>query len=522
MTPRDHRQSSIGKGSLVRRPCLGASIGTKAAATASAASGAGDEKVKLAALRKLKIEKGRVALVEYDDDSTLAGPNGPAFDFLPPRTIVKIVLNPAKGSNIQIEVWLPAADKWNGRFLGVGNGGAAGRISSGSLAWPLYGGYAVATTDLGTAPNADSGIGNPEVWKDFGFRATHLMTVVAKQVVAAYYGKAPEFSYFSGGSTGGQQALQEAQRYPEDYDGIVASVPAHCRVPLHAYFLWNDQILNRCPFTESQQNNVILAGKDYMAAREIPQTAGKLVSDPRCDGKDIEAVIQLAREKDPTLTDDHAAALRKLFEGPRHDITGERIFCGIPFGSSFDIARGNLYLFKWVFGADKDLMSIDFGKDMDAYAAALGPYLNAENADLGKFERRGGKLIMISGTADSCVPYTASLDYYERVAEQCGSLEKAQAFIRLFLVPGMSHGSGPGINKLPSILALVIRWREAGVAPDQLQAKRIVDGKIEIDMPLYPYPMKTGHSVETGFKPVEGPRRGVDRVAERFRPPAAE
>lgn len=436
--------------------------------------------------------------------------------------MVKIVLHPAKGSTIQIEVWLPQAEKWNGKFLGLGNGGAAGSINPGSMTGPLCGGYAVATTDMGTAPNADSGIGNKEVWKDFGFRATHLMTVTAKQVIKAYYGKDPEFSYFNGGSTGGQQALQEAQRYPEDYDGIVANVPAHCRTPLHAYFLWNDQILNACPFTETQQYNVMAAGTEYMASCEIPQTAGKLVSDPRCNADDIEAVIKLARAKDPTLTDAHAAALRKLFDGPKHAITGVRIFCGIPFGSCFDIARGHLYLFKWVFGADQDLMALDFGKDIDTYTAALGPYLNAENADLSSFAKRGGKLIMISGSADSCVPYTATLDYYERVAEQCGSLEKAQAFIRLYLVPGMSHGPGPGINKLPSMLDLVINWREKGVAPDRIQAQRVVEGVTELDFPLYPYPTKTGYTVETGFKPVDGPRRGVDRIAECFRPPAAE
>jgi feruloyl esterase len=161
---------------------------------------------------------------------------------------VKLLLQPAKGSNINVEVWLPDTAKWNGRFLGLGNGGAAGKINSGSLAGYSAAGYAVATTDMGTAPNADSGIGNREVWKDFGYRATHLMTVVGKQLVQAHYGKGPEYSYFSGGSTGGQQALQEAQRYPEDYDGITAAVPAHCRAPLHAYFLWNDQILKKCPF----------------------------------------------------------------------------------------------------------------------------------------------------------------------------------------------------------------------------------------------------------------------------------
>lgn len=473
-------------------------------------------------LRDLKIEKGRFTLVEYADSPTWTAPNETEFRDVPPRTIVKVVLNPAQGSNIHVEIWLPKLENWNGRFLGLGNGGAAGSINPGSFVAPLTAGYAVATTDMGTAPNENSGVGNPEVWKDFGFRATHLMTVVAKQVIVAYYGKTPEQSYFNGGSTGGQQALQEAQRYPEDYDGIIANIPAHCRTPLHAYFLWNDQILNRCPFTESQQRNIIQAGNDYVAGREIPQTAGKLVSDPRCSAQDIDAVIALARAKDPTLTDEQAQALHQLFDGPRHAVTGERIFCGIPFGSSFEIAHGHLYLFRWVFGEDRDLQTINFGKDIDTYTATLGPYLNAENADLRAFEKRGGKLIMISGTADSCVPYTATLDYYERVAEQCGSLEKAQTFIRLYLVPGMSHGPGPGINSMPNMLDLVIRWREQGVAPDRIQARRIIEGQTELDIPLYPYPMKTGYTKEDGFKPIEGLRRGVDRIAERFRPPAAD
>lgn len=304
-----------------------------------------------------------------------------------------------------------------------------------------------ATTDMGTAPNADSGIGNKEVWKDFGYRATHLMTVAAKRVVRAYYGREPEFSYFSGGSTGGQQALQEAQRYPEDYDGILAQVPAHCRTPLHAYFLWNYRIFRECPFTEAQEANVIAAGNEYMASRELPQTAGKLVSDPRCTPQDIEAVVALALKKDPTLTAKHAEALRRLFGGPVHAVTGERIFDGLPFGSTFGIARGNLYLFHWVFGKERDLTTIDFGRDIDAYTAALGPYLNADDPDLRAFERRGGKLIMVSGSADSCVPYHASLDYYERVAELFGSPERVREFCRFYIVPGMSHGPGPGVNR---------------------------------------------------------------------------
>ncbi|OYW75381.1 MAG: hypothetical protein B7Z37_13820 [Verrucomicrobia bacterium 12-59-8] len=487
-------------------------LGTLAAMAAVAAPP--EHTDQLAPLRQLQIDAGKIVLLE--NKRATADKN------LPPHTVVKLVLNPARDSNINVEIWLPEAAKWNNRFIGLGNGGAAGRINSGSLAGPLARGYAVATTDMGTAPNPDSGLGKPDVWKDFGYRATHLMTVCAKKVIRVYYGRSPEYSYFNGGSTGGQQALQEAQRYPEDYDGIVANVPAHCRTPLHAYFLWNDQIFHQCPFTSTQEENIIAVGNEYMSAREIPQTAGKMVSDPRCDGKDIEAVIALARKKDPTLTDQHAEALKKLFDGPKHTITGERIFDGIPFGSSFKIAHGHLYLFNWVFGKEKDLQSLDFGKDIDTYTAALGPYLNAENADLTPFEKRGGKLIMISGSADSCVPYHASLDYYERVIEHFGSLEKVAAFCKFYIVPGMSHGPGPGINHLPDMLNLVINWREKSKVPHTLRAQRLVDDKTEIDIPLYPYPEKTSWDSTGGFKPVNGPRGGVDRVAERFRPKAAE
>ncbi len=436
---------------------------------------------------------------------------------------MKLVLNPAKGSNINVEISLPDAGHWSGRLLGLGNGGAAGHINSASLAGPTAAGYAVVTTDMGTAPNPDSGIGNREVWKDFGFRATHLMTVAARQVLAAYYGKGPDYAYFVGGSTGGQQALQEAQRYPEDYDGIVATVPAHCRTPLHAYFLWNDQILRKCPFTKSQQEHIIAAGNEYTAAREIPVAAGKFVSDPRCNAQDIAAVIALAMKKDSTLTPEHAEALRKLFDGPRQATTGLRIFNGIPFGASLDAAHGHLYLFKWVFGADKNLDDINFGADIDAYTAALAPYLNAENPDLSPFEKRGGKLIMTVGSADSVVPYHATLDYYERVIAHFGSLAKVQSFFAFYLVPGLSHGGGPGINQTPSLLEVVRSWRENGTAPGVLPGLHVADGKKEWEMPLYPYPQKTGWDAGTSsYKPVDGPGGGVDPVAERFRPPAAE
>lgn len=475
---------------------------------------AADTPAMLDSLRHVALDDATVTLLERQDAPVLQAANAPPLTGLPPRTVVRLVLRPAPGSNIAVEVWLPDPERWNGRFLGLGNGGAAGLIHARGLAEACRGGYAAATTDLGTAPDPSSGNGNPEVWRDFGHRATHLMTVAAKRLVRAAYGREPGFSYFVGGSTGGQQAMQEAQRHPDDYDGIVARVPAHCRAPLHAYFLWNHQILSRCPFTPAQQQAVIAAANRHLAAREGPQTAGRMVSDPRCAPEDIAAVIALARTLEPGLTDAHAEALRKLFDGPRHAVTGERIFGGVPLGSSWGNAAGNLYLLHWAFGAERDLLRLDFGADIERYLAALGPDLNAEDDDLSRFRDRGGRLLLLSGSADACVPYHATLDWYERLCERVGSLEAAASFCRFYLVPGMGHGGdGPGVTHLPDLLAAVVAWRERGEAPEALRCRRVVEGVTELELQVPPYPARPDGSA--------GPRGGVERVAARFRAPSA-
>ena len=464
----------------------------------------------LAAVQNLTIVSGTITSAQRETTPIPIGPGKPQINVA--CTIVKAVLHPAKGSNINVEVWLPDPQNWNGCMLGHGNSGAAGHIGESSFYSSLRDGYATVTTDMGTAPNPESGIGNPEVWKDFGFRATHLMTVVGKQIVQSFYGKGPDYCYFSGNSTGGQQALQEAQRYPEDYDGIVAGFPAHCRTPLNAYFLWNYQILSQCPFTKTQEDNVIAAANEHMATREVPAIAGKFISDPRCSSGDIEAVIALARQKDPSLTDAHAAALLKLFDGPRDAATGERIFNGVPLGTAFESTTQVPFLCQWVFGPKKDLHTINFASDMDTYTAALGPYLNAENPDLSAFESRGGKLIMITGSADPIVPYHVSIDYYEKVIAHFRTLDKVQAFFQFYIIPGMAHvKGGPGLRPDADCVALVRAWREKGMPPGAITGRRAVPGEAELSMPIYPYPTKTGSDAATSiYKPVDGPRGGVD------------
>ena len=302
-----------------------------------------------------------------------------------------------------------------------------------------------------------------------------------------------------------------------------ANVPAHCRTPLHAYFLWNDQILKKRPFTDQQKANIQQAGIEYMASRQVPALAGKCVADPRYTSKDIAGVIHLARQKAPELTDTQAEALRKLLDGPRHEVTGERIFGGIPFGSSMDDAHGHLYLFAWAFEGKKPTDDINFGEDIDTYGRVLGPYLNAENPDLSAFKKRGGKLIMVSGAADSIVPYHATLDYYERVIEQFGSLKKVRSFCRFYLVPGMGHGGQATGLGGPNTLRMLMDWREKGTAPNEITCRRVVNDETEVEMPIYPYPQQTTWNAKTdSYQPVNGPRGRVEQVARRFLPAPAE
>jgi feruloyl esterase len=186
-----------------------------------------------------------VTITEIQDISSgnFPIPGGKTIANLPAFIRVAFTSKPTPESNIRSEIWMPK-DNWNGRFLGTGNGGGAGAISYGSLVSGVLRGFATANTDMGTSPNVLEAVGHPEIWADFGYRATHEMTVVSKAILQIFYKNADYYSYFTGCSTGGQQALMEAQRYPDDYNGIIAGAPANNRTHLHASFIWNVKSAN--------------------------------------------------------------------------------------------------------------------------------------------------------------------------------------------------------------------------------------------------------------------------------------
>lgn len=433
---------------------------------------------------------------------------------------VQAVATPTPDSHIGIEVWLPAM-QWNGRLLGTGNGGGAGRIAyEMGMVEGLKRGFAVANTDMGTAPDINRTIDHPERWIDFGHRATHEMTRVAKGLVAAFYKVASFRSYFAGCSTGGQQALSAAQRCPADYDGILAGDPGNNRTHVASYFLWNYAALNASPAA-----NLSTAQWSMVSRRVLAACAGKdggapgdaFLTDPRrCDFDPASLpVCEAGASGDECLTGAQLASLRRLYAGPVNPRTGERIYAGLALGSEAmplgPLAQSDpatwpaqqFYPFRWSMGAAFDPATFDFDHDLDRVDARLSSTLNANSADLSDFERAGGKLMIYTGLADPAVPYSEVIDYYDRLSVTTGDPVRTAAFARLFLVPGMGHCFGgrgatdigqPFTSDVPpahenDALMSLVTWTEGGAAPDFLVARSPVgDGRPASERPVCAYP----------------------------------
>lgn len=476
------------------------------------------------------------------------------FTDLPAFCRVSLQLKPTEESNIRVELWLPLA--WNGRFLGTGNGGGAGSISYTPLAMGVRRGFATANTDMGTSPNANEAIGHPERWVDFGYRATHEMTIAAKALIQLYYERSASYAYFMGCSTGGQQALMEAQRYPSDYQGIIAGAPANNRTHLHTGFLWNFRVTNQgegAHFTKEQiariSRKVVEHGR--MTDGGVHQ-GDNFFTDPRQLQFDPQTLAASQRDKDGEgLTDEQISALKLIYAGPTNPRTGERIYTPLPYGSEdcgggLDLQQNPevlpsslLYPFHWVFGANFDYAAFDFDRDLDTLNERLAPILNANNPDVSEMKALGGKILLYTGTADPLVPYQDALHYYERVIAHQGGLDQTQDFFRLFLVPGMGHcGGGPGLNEIGTrgvdgllvdsehdILSAMVEWVEYGKAPDELMATAFMDGfapnGVSFQRPIYPYPklpvyISGDPDLPASYQAVEQPRGGVLIPADKY------
>ena len=419
-----------------------------------------------------------------------AGGPPPAPRTIPEHCRLQLVLKPTSDSLINMELWLPPADKWNGKFMGAGNGGFAGSIQGMSNDMPaaLRLGYATAGTDTG---HQDAGgewaIGHPEKMIDFGYRATHEMTVKAKQLVKAFYDRGPQFSYFKSCSTGGRMAVMEAQRYPEDYDGIIAGALANRHIHMWISGVEQSARLARNP------DQKITAAHAALVNNLVTNTCDTLkegfVNNPRACRVDFSTLKCTAgKSGDACLTDAQMKTVETFYGGVKNS-KGELIFSGkalgLPIGASpanpnpgggtFDLVR--------IAYNDKDFPweKFDLDRDMKVLDDKIG-YVDAVNADLGKFKSSGGKLLLYHGWGDTAITPENTILYYESVLNKMG--QNQSDWMRLFMAPGMAHcGGGPGVNTFDSISAIE-KWVEKGQAPDTL----LGTGANSMTRPLCQYP----------------------------------
>jgi feruloyl esterase len=452
---------------------------------------------------------------------------------LPSRCIVKAIARPTSDSEIKAELWLPAAD-WNGKYGQAGNGGWAGAIPISSLASAIQRGYAAAGTNGGHDAAGENGpagwaIGHPEKLIDFGYRALHETGVFAKAVIHAFYGKEAGRSYFVGCSDGGREALMEAQRYPEDFDGIIAGAPANDWSNHFTGFVWNEQALLREPEGSIPPGKLPAIQKAAVAACDaLDGVKDGLIEDPRACRFDPAVLTCKGADSADCLTAPQVATLKKIYEGPRNPRTGKQIYPGYPPGheaipgawqpwiiaspqeKSIQIMFGNSFYGQAVFEDPHwDFRTLNFDSDVSLAAEKAGAVLNSTNPDLRSFRAHGGKLIQYHGWADAAISPFGSIEYFEKVRSFFSKYPDPRSsgtvadFYRLFMVPGMGHcGGGIGPNSFGNggnrfsgdpdhdVITALERWVEKGVAPERLIGTGNAGGDPAktLTRPLCPFP----------------------------------
>jgi feruloyl esterase len=450
-------------------------------------------------LATLQVPHTTITKAEVVTGGTFAPPTGKALADLPPFCRVTATARPSTDSEILVEIWMPLSH-WNERLEGTGNGGFAGKISYGALAEGLRRGYAVANTDMGmaTPPGQDASIffNRPERWKDWGYRATHEMTLVAKQLVRAYYTREAMHAYFVGCSTGGEQALMESQRYPDDYDGIVGGAAAQNRTGVHVSILWNFAVNEKTPASYlPEAARSLLAHAVVNACDSLDGVNDGVITDPtKCHFDPA----SLACPGASCLTAAQVQTVKQLYAGPVAPGTGASLYPGLPRGSEagwngLDPGPGGkppyAPIFEWVFGLNWDWRSFDFGRQDIAFTHMLARMVNATSPDIDSFRAHGHKLLMYHGWSDWLVAPGESINYYNAVLARDKTADQS---IRLFMLPGMAHcGGGPGATHFDPLSA-VVDWVERGVAPEKILAS----GE-SFTRPLCPYP-QTAHYKGTG------------------------
>jgi feruloyl esterase len=454
-------------------------------------------------LTSLPLPHGTISLATPVEAGTFPappgrGPGAAVYKTLPAFCRIAATLKPSTDSDIRIEIWMPASG-WNGKLQSVGNGAWAGTISYPAMATALATGYAAASTDTGHVGNNPDFIpDHPEKVIDFAYRSVHEMTVAAKAIVAAYYSKVPQYSYWNGCSTGGRQAMTEAQRFPNDYDGIVAGAPANYVTRLQGSQVWTAAVthkdeagyippakyaaihkaaLDRCDMLDGVKDGVI----------EDPT---RCIFDPR--------ILECKGEDGPScLTAPQVEVARRIYAGPASR-SGQNIFPGLEPGSEMGLATLSgpkpmdlaVDTYKYLVFRDPKWNYLTFNPDADLARAeeTTSALMNSVNPNLQPLFAHGGKLLHYHGWADPGIAPGNSVNYYKSVLEAMGGKAKVDNSYRLFMVPGMGHcGGGDGTSTFDMVSALD-QWVTQGKAPEQISASKVVNGIAVRTRPLCPYP----------------------------------
>jgi feruloyl esterase len=465
--------------------------------------------------------------------------NGQTYSNLPTFCRVAATATPTSQSDINFEVWMPPAGTWNGIYRAEGSGGSAGSITFALMANAIQRSYATMSNDNGHTGSNWSFSSQPERVNDFGYRAQHVTTVAAQAVIKKFYKTPPDFSYFYGCSQGGHHALMEAQRYPEDYDGIVAGAFAGIDwTALMFGELWtgvNSSV--KGPDYDLPQTQLNLLTNAVVA--QCGRQDGGLASDPFLnDPRDCRfnpSTLQCKSGQDPStcLTPTQIQAVQAIYQGASNPRTHQQIWPGfLPGSETFwrEVLVGNpsapggssaSFFQDGVFAGQSgfNYLNINFDSDVDLTndkpaggGATWQQALDANDPYLGAFKRRGGKLLMYHGFADPFVTPLGSLDYYTAMiganGHGQGAVKETQRFARLFMAPGVTHcGGGPGANVFNGpdnlggpedsdhdVFLALRQWVEQGIAPTRIIGTKYVNDNsangVAFTRPMCPYPQQ--------------------------------
>jgi pimeloyl-ACP methyl ester carboxylesterase len=416
--------------------------------------------------------------------------------------VTAVVNHPPAKDRVKVWINLPLKS-WNGRFCGTGGGGYLGGTTLLMGSYTTQG-FAVGCTDAGHdgmtgafALDAANHCLNWQEIRDYGYLGIHDMTVVGKAIVQAFYDKPARYSYFVGGSNGGRQGITEAQRYPEDYDGILSYYPAINLTKIFMGGLWAHAVMNDANNILSEEKQRAVKAAAVKACDGDDGVVDGVISDPGHCTWDPKAFVGAAVGNE-VFTDSDADVIRKIWEGPRtHD--GKFLWYGLPRGADIPDVAGKMInntFYHW----PKYFLTLD--PDWNISKLSVKQYelfwnqsmeefnqvFYGEDPNLTQFKNHGGKLLIVHGLADQLVPYQGSVNYLKQVQNQMGGAKAVSKFLRLFLVPGMDHNIAGEGGKPVGPLDAVVRWVEEGKAPEQLKTEKVDNAGIIIQTrPLFSY-----------------------------------